>query len=295
MKTSMPASRLRALTIALALMTAVFFAHAARAAEIEIIPDVVYGHKDGLAMTFDVIKPKINANGAAILFMVSGGWVSTWVPPAQIAARFQEALDKGFTVIAVRHGSSPKYFIPEIVEDVRRAVRFVRYNAKQWGIDPERLGVHGGSAGGHLSLMLATASDRGEANAAEPFMRESDRVASVVAYFPPVDLRTFARGAVPVTPGQVFPALNFDREKAPDYSPLLHVSPDDPPTLLIHGDADTLVNIDHSQRMFKALQNAGIKSAFITLPGAGHGFRGDDATKAGAALLKWFEDTLSKK
>ena len=109
MKTSTSALKLRTLASALALVTAVFLSATAHAAEVEIIPDVVYGHKDGLAMTFDVIKPKINANGAAILFMVSGGWVSTWVPPAQIATRYQELLDKGFTVIAVRHGSSPKY------------------------------------------------------------------------------------------------------------------------------------------------------------------------------------------
>ena len=285
-------SKIPTFLLALALAASVFFAEPAAAAEVEIFPDVVYGHKDGLAMTIDVIKPRIGANGAAILYMVSGGWVSTWTPPAQTATRFQALLDKGFTVIAVRHGSSPKYFIPEIVADVRRAVRFVRYNAAQWGIDPNRLGVHGGSAGGHLSLMLATASDNGDPKAAEPFMRESNRVASVVAYFPPVDLRMMARGAVAVTEGQRFPALNFDREKAPDYSPIVHVTKDDPPTLLIHGDSDTLVNISHSQRMFKALQDAQIKSEFITLPGAGHGFRGDDAAKAGAAMVRWFEETL---
>jgi dipeptidyl aminopeptidase/acylaminoacyl peptidase len=72
------------------------------------------------------------------------------------------------------------------------------------------------------------------------------------------------------------------------------VSRDDPPTLLIHGDADELVNISHSQRMFKALQEAGVKSEFITLPGAAHGFRGDDATKARAALVNWFEQTLKR-
>ena len=265
------------------------------AAEVEIVPDVVYGHKDGMALTFDVLKPKAGANGAAILYMVSGGWVSSWTPPQQAAARFQPLLDKGFTVIAVRHGSSPKYFIPEIVADVRRAVRFVRYNAKQWGIDPNRLGVHGGSAGGHLSLVLGMASDTGDQSATEPFMKETDRVASVVAYFPPVDLTTMARGAVPVAEGQRFPALNFDRAKAPDYSPLLHVTTDDPPTLLIHGDADTLVNISHSQRMYKKMQETGVKSEFITLPGAGHGFRGDDAAKASAAMVRWFEETLLKK
>jgi acetyl esterase/lipase len=281
--------------LALALIVCVFLVSTATAAEIEITPDVVYGHKDGLALTFDVLKPKANANGAAVLFMVSGGWVSTWVPPAQMAMRFQPLLDKGFTIITVRHGSSPKYFIPEIVGDVRRAIRFIRYNATQWGIDPNRLGVTGGSAGGHLALMLATASDEGDPKATEPFMQVSDRVASVVAYFPPVDLRAWARGDVPVTEGQPFPALNFERAKAPDYSPLLHVTSDDPPTLLVHGDADPLVNIDHSQRMFKALQEAKVKSEFITIPGAGHGFRGEDSSKADAAMVKWFEQTLGKK
>src|SRR5215831_3251335 len=101
-------------------------------AQVETIPDVVYGHKDGLAMTFDVIKPKANANGAAIIFMVSGGWVSNYRPPQQAATQFKDLLDKGFTLIAVRHGSSPKYLIPDIVSDVRRAVRFIRHNAKQW-------------------------------------------------------------------------------------------------------------------------------------------------------------------
>lgn len=295
MKALIGTSRLRAITLAITLAAGAFLSDTATAAEVEIFGDVVYGHKDGLAMTIDVIKPKTGANGAAILYMVSGGWVSSWTPPDQTATRFQGLLAEGFTVIAVRHGSSPKYFIPEIVADVRRAVRFVRYNAKQWGVDPDRLGVHGGSAGGHLSLMLAVASDNGIPNAAEPFMRVSDHVSSVVAYFPPVDLRAMARGAVPVTEGQRFPALNFEREKAPDFSPLLHVTSDDPPTLLIHGDADTLVNISHSERMFKALRNSGVKSEFITLPGAGHGFRGDDSAKAGAAMAAWFKETLAKK
>ncbi len=275
-----------------ALLSVGGFATQAAAAEVEIMPDLIYGHKDGLAMTLDVLKPKTGANGAAILYMVSGGWVSRWAPPKESADRFQFLLGKGFTVVIVRHGSSPRYHVPDAVSDVRRAVRFVRYNAKQWGVDPNRLGVHGGSAGGHLSLVLGMASDAGDASAEEPFMRESDRVASVVAYYPPVDLRTMARGAVPATEGQRFPALNFEKEKAADISPILFVTPDDPPTLLIHGDADTTVNISHSQRMFQALQENKIKANFITLPGAGHGFRDADAQKAQAALVAWFEQTL---
>ena len=266
--------------------------------KVDIVPDVVYGHKDGLALTFDVLKPKTKANGAAVIFMVSGGWVSSYSPPQQAAVRFKDLLERGFTVIPVRHGSSPKYFIPEIVSDVRRAVRFIRYNAKQWGVDPNRLGVFGGSAGGHLSLVLGTASDTGDPAAKEDFLKESDRVASVVAYFPPVDLRSITRGVnpPPQNPGRPdrFPALNFDKAKAPDYSPILFVTPDDPPTLLIHGDKDDLVPISNSQRIYEAFQQNKVKAEFITIEGASHGFRGDDAKKASAAMVSWFEQTLLK-
>ena len=280
------------MVVTLALAGSALSSSRAVAAGVQILPDLVYGHKDGMAMTLDVIKPPARANGAAILYMVSGGWVSRWVPPAQTAERYQFLLDKGYTIVAIRHGSSPRYFVPDAVSDVRRAVRYVRHNAKQWGVDPNRLGVHGGSAGGHLSLMLGLASDSGDPADEEPFMHESDRVASVVAYYPPVDLTTWARGVMMPVEGQRFPALNFEKEKAAAISPILFVTPDDPPTLLIHGDADTTVPITHSQRMIKALKEAGIKSDFVTLPGAGHGFRDDDLKKAQALLLDWFDKTL---
>jgi len=266
------------------------------AAKVEIIPDVVYGHKDGMALTFDVLRPKTGANGAAVLFMVSGGWVSRYSPPEQMAERFKNLLDKGFTVIPVRHGSSPKYVIPEIVADVRRAVRFIRHHAARWSVDPNRLGVYGGSAGGHLSLVLGTSSDNGDPGATEDFMKGSDRVASVVAFFPPVDLRPLARGPNPPPreggQPQQFPALNFDKEKAADYSPIVHVSPDDPPTLLIHGDKDPLVPVSNSHIIHEAFQQNKVRSKVIIIEGAVHGFRGEDAKRANDAMVSWFEQTL---
>jgi acetyl esterase/lipase len=95
---------------------------------VEIVPDVVYGHKDGMALTFDVLRPA-EPNGAAVLYMVSGGWVSRWTPPEGMAQRFSDLLDEGFTVLAVRHGSSPRYKVPEAEADVRRALRYVHLNA----------------------------------------------------------------------------------------------------------------------------------------------------------------------
>jgi acetyl esterase/lipase len=281
----------------LLILTASHAAQVKPATNVDVIPDVVYGHKDGMALTFDIFKPKTRTNGAAIIFMVSGGWVSNYVPPDQAQPRYQELLDAGFTVVTLRHGGSPKYLIPEIVADVRRGVRFIRYNAKRWGIDPNRLGVYGASAGGHLSLMIGLASDNGDPAAREDFMKESDRVAAVVAYFPPVDLRSLARGLNPPPSGTVldrFPALNFEKERAADFSPIVHVTSDDPPTLLIHGDKDELVNISNSQTIFDAFKKNNVKTDFITVPGAGHGFRGEDAKRAMAATVSWFEQTLVK-
>ncbi|MEN6495772.1 MAG: alpha/beta hydrolase [Thermoguttaceae bacterium] len=259
------------------------------AGDVEIVPDVVYGHKDGLALTFDVFKPK-QANGAGVLFLVSGGWYSRWSPPESTVHGFQPMLQKGFTVFAVRHGSSPKYLIPEIVEDVRRSVRFIRLNAAKFGVDPERLGVTGGSAGGHLSLIVGTTADNGDPKASDPVLRTSDRVAAVVAYYPPTDVRPW------VTPESSYyknyPALQFDATKAGDYSPLLQVTKDDAPTLLVHGDQDKLVPLDHSEKILAEFQKQQVPSKLLVIPGAAHGFRGDDGQRANEAKVAWFEQQL---
>lgn len=255
-------------------------------ADVNIQSDVVYGHKDGMALVYDVIKP-VNANGAAVVYMVSGGWFSRWAPPENRAEQFADLLDAGFTLIPVHHGSAPRYFVPEAYADVSRAIRHIRLHATEYGIDANRLGVTGGSAGGHLSLMLGLASDGGDPAAREEIMQVSNQVAAVVAYYPPVDLRRMTG------PSERFPALDFPNEQAAAISPVLHVDPQDPPTLLIHGDADELVNISHSQRMFEELQNHRVTSDFVTLPGAGHGFRGEDATRAAALRLAWFEKHLN--
>lgn len=262
-------------------------------AEDNIVPDVVYGHKHGMALTFDVFKPAENANGAGVLFMVSGGWRSRWGPPERAVLRFRPLVEAGFTVFSVRHGSSPKYLIPEIVADVRRSVRYIRFHADQFAVDPNRLGVYGGSAGGHLALMLATASDKGDADARDAVDRTSNRVAAVVAYFPPTDLRRL----VPEPPNRNdrFPALNFNRSKAADFSPIVHVTPDDPPALLIHGDQDRLVPIAHSENILAEFKDKKVISELIAIEGAGHGFRGSARTRASEALVAWFEKYLTAK
>lgn len=258
--------------------------------QITITPDVVYGHKDGLALTMDLFIPS-DSNGCGILFMVSGGWYSRHIAPERAQPRFRPLLDAGFTVFAVRHGSSPRYVIPEIIMDVRRAVRYVRYNAKKFNVAPDRLGVYGGSAGGHLSLILGTTADKGNLASPDPILKTTDRVAAVVAYYPPTDLRPWVTD-INSPYYKNYPALRFDSKKATACSPLLQVTPDDAPTLLIHGDQDKLVPIDHSNKIMEEFGTHKVQAKLLVIKDAAHGFRGEDAKTADSATVKWFQDHL---
>ena len=268
---------------------------AAQDNSLEIIPDIVYGHKDGMALTFDVIRPA-EANGAAVLFLQSGGWYSPWNEPKNLVAPSRPLLDKGFTVLIVRHGSAPKYTVPEAIADVRRCVRFVRAKAADLKVDAARLGVLGGSAGGHLSLMLATTGDDGDPRHADPILRQSSRVAAVVALYPPTDLRGWVKNPpeeIAKVPA-LKPPLSFDEKLEPDCSPLLHVSKDDAAILMIHGDKDLLVPISHSQTMQAALEKAEVKSKFVTIEGAAHGFNAaQNREQVLPAMVGWFEEHLN--
>jgi acetyl esterase/lipase len=244
----------------------------------------------------DVFHPEKDANGIGILFMVSGGWFSWWLPPEVEVPRYQPLLDRGFTVFAVRHGSSPKYGIAEAVSDVRHAVRFIRLKSKELGVDPDRLGVFGMSAGGHLSLMLGTASDKGDANAKDEVDRVSDRVAAVVAFVAPSDLRIMVWEAEGhLKDYEKFPALNMKVDDAANYSPLTQVSEDDAATLLIAGDQDMLVPISHSENILKAFQEKKVPAELFVVEGAGHGFGPEDTKRAMAATGDWFETHLVKQ
>lgn len=260
--------------------------------KVKIIPDVVYGHKFGMALTFDVFQPPKEPNGAGILFMVSGGWYSRWTDPNNMLDMFKPLLNEGFTVFSVRHGSSPKFLIPEVVKDVRRSVRFIRLHAKDYGVNPNQLGVWGGSAGGHLSLVLGTTSDEGSPKEKDVVLRSSDRVAAVVAYYPPTDLREFVDEKSPYY--HRFPALQFNTDLADDFSPVLHVTQDDPPTLLIHGDQDKLVPISHSKKIMKQFKEQKVKAELLIIKDAAHGFQGEDKNRASQAVVKWFKLHLLK-
>src|SRR5688572_4739425 len=245
--------------------------------------NVVYGYKDdGLALILDVYR-SVRPNGAGVIAIVSGQWQSS-VELAQVFARVSPPLnEKGFTVFVVRHGSRPRYPLSSVVADMRRSVRFIHEHAKEYGVDPNRIGVFGNSSGGHLALLLGTTGDSGNPSASDPVLRQSSRVAAVVANYPGTDL---ARLAIHL------PFLNITAAEAAEFSPIRFVSPRSAPSLITHGDADAEVPIDQGETMYTALMKAGVPTSFIPIRGAGHGFEGADAEGAFAALVQWFEQHL---
>jgi acetyl esterase/lipase len=274
--------------------------------------DVIYGRKFGTALTMDVFTPKEHANGLGVIFVVSGGWFSSHegISPAFNAPM----VARGYTVFAVVHGSQPKFTIPEIVRDMNRAVRFIRHHAADYKIDPGRLGIYGGSAGGHLSLMQGTAGDEGDPDAKDPVDRASSRVQAVACFFPPTDFLNYGKPGEDALGRGVLSGFQapFDfheldearkkfvpvtdeakiREIGRKISPINHVSPDDPPTLILHGDADTLVPIQQAESFVDKMREAKVEAKLVVKPGAGHGWSGMD--KDIETFADWFDAHLKK-
>lgn len=248
-------------------------------ADYNLTPDVVYGHKAGMALTYDVFQPAGSANGAGIIHVVSGGWNSRYNPPDSVVRNYKPFLDEGFTVFSVRHGSSPQFKLPETVDDIILGTREVRRNAARFGVDSLRLGIFGGSSGGQLALMAGLSG-------------ENHPVAAVVAFFAPADLR-----GIPDFIKAMIPALDFDTTLAASVSPVTFASPGDPPTLLIHGDKDFVVQPWQSEKMYQALQDNNVVSRLIIYKGMGHGnlygAKGKYYEEATREMLDWFRKYLA--
>jgi acetyl esterase/lipase len=216
--------------------------------------DVIYGHKSGMALTMDVFQPQ-PSNGLGIVFILSSGWMSykDMFPPSF----YEPLLKRGYTVFAVEHGSQPKFHIPEMMQDMHRAVRFIRFNATRFGIDPYRIGVSGMSAGGHLSLVLATQGSPGDADASDPVDRQSSAVQAVACFFPPTDFLNYGTSrskalspSIPYLLRPAFGVIPSDPEEARNYgksiSPIYSLTSNLPPTLIIQGNEDDVVPIQQA-------------------------------------------------
>jgi acetyl esterase/lipase len=269
--------------------------------------DVIYGRRDGLALTLDVLTPKGKTNGAAVIIFISAEFRSG----RELLAMFHPAtttpfLDRGYVVFAVMHGSQPKYTVPEILDDAHRAVRFVKHNAKKYGIDPDKIGVAGGSAGGHLSLMMGCAGKPGNPKAADPVEQQSSKAGAVACFFPPTDFPAL-EGSSPKdiaapfdfreldsTSGKFVPVTAERRlQIGRDVSPLTYAAKGSAPTLIIHGDQDRLVPLAQSEAMIAKLTQSGVECELVVRKGKAH--FGAWVVKDIPVLADWFDRHLLAK
>ena len=247
----------------------------------EVEKGIVYGERRGDPLQFDVIRPA-KPNGMGIVYFTSGGWRSGG-PGDFNPIVLAPLLRRGYTIFPVYHVSQPKATIREIVADSHRAIRFIRAHAADYSIDPDRLGLTGGSAGGHLALMIATLGGPGDPTATDAIDRGSSAVQAVAIFYPVTDFLDLGDSTENLHDGSPPKSFRAALEQDPvnmatwpetgrELSPLYFVSSDAPPTLIYHGDADTLVPLDQSQRYQARAREVGANVELVVHPGGGPGW-----------------------
>lgn len=258
--------------------------------------EIIYGRKDGLAMTMLVLQP-LKSNQRGVVSLMSGNWVSGFRNVDRSINYAQVYLKRGYTVFLVAHGSQPRYNIEDAAGDVKRAVQFIRYNAKQYGISPDHIGITGSSSGGHLSLLIGLANMPGNPKAKDSVEQVSAKVQAVACFFPPTDFSNW--GGMKINPVNqrgllqlmgVLGAFQFTRydsvrrvyaeitdstrmmQIAKILSPAQFVSKDDPPVFVWHGDADRVVPLQQSQVLKEKMDAAGVPMVLKIKPKADHGW-----------------------
>ena len=266
------------------------------AAEPRVESNVAYGMYSGLALLMDVHHPGA-PNGYGVLFVSGSGWNTPLEYGAQglkdgQLSYVKRLADAGYTVFTINHRAAPRFQFPAQLDDVQRAVRFIRHNAKQYGIDPNRIGGVGGSSGAHLISLVGMLGTPGISDDADPINREPATLQCLVLRAAPTDMKgashlTEGLGLAAVVSflGLALPIDDRSNEKLfAASSPISLVSRSAPPVLLIHGDVDRTVPYQQSVAMESALQAVNVPVSLLRIPGGDHG---PDFGAAGKPHPEW--------
>jgi acetyl esterase/lipase len=254
---------------------------------------IEFANPDNQHLQVNLARPKDGAGPFPAVVCIHGGG---------FRAGKRESYDKlcltlaqhGYVAITVTYRLAPAYPFPAAVYDCKAAVRWLRANAQKYGVDPKRVGVTGGSAGGHLAQFLGVTIGvkefEGEGN-----LDQSSAVSCVVNYYGPSDLtKSYDKS---VDAAEVLPLffggdLSTKRREHIVGSPLYWVTPNAAPTLCVHGTEDKYVAYEQATWIVDRLKACAVEARLLTLEGAGHGFKGADSQKADAALLEFFDKHL---
>lgn len=278
----------------------------APAADLTIRNDITYATVNGVKLQLDYAAPKAGGPHPCVVLLHGGAWKMgsrkdlSRRPPADFdfgndGKSLTEILAaRGFAAVSVSYRLAPKDPFPAQIQDVKTAVRYLRANAKDLNIDPDRIGAFGFSAGGHLASLLGTSAGVKEFEG-DLYPEQSSKVQCVVNFFGPADLCLYCE-----TPGietAFFKAfLGGTSKTKPEVfakaSPVSHVSKDSPPFLHVHGTADLIVPVIHTEAFHEKLLKAGAKSEYVPMKGHGHGWFGRDAEKSAEFALKFLGEHL---
>jgi acetyl esterase/lipase len=245
--------------------------------------DVVYRTVDGKTLKMDIAGPKAGEGPfPAVLCIHGGGW------RAGDKGEYTQALyglsQQGYVAATVQYRLAPQSAFPAQIHDVKAAVCYLRSHAKELRIDPDRIGVMGGSAGGHLALLLATTDG---ADGLEPpdnvKAPVSSKVRAVVSLAGPTDLtKPYPKASEYMVTGLIGKSRNEAPELYDKASPLKYVSKGDSPIFAVHGTKDELVPYDLLPEFEGACKKAGVPMELLTIPDGGHGSGGKPEAWAGA-------------
>ena len=267
---------------------------AAPADEIVFEAGIEFAKPGGESFQLNLARPKSPAGKTAAILCIHGGGFRAGKREGW-DARCKLLAEHGYAAATVTYRLAPKFPFPAAVEDVKAAVRWLRANAEKYGIDPERIGVVGDSAGGHLAQFLGVTGGVAQFEGDGGNASSSSRVSCVVNYYGPSDFtKSYGKS---VDAAEVLPLwLGGDDTKEHKRhilaSPLYWVTPTAAPTLLLQGTEDKYVHHEQAVWMRDKLKAAEVEVEFLSLEGAGHGFKGADAEKAWKAALGFFEKHL---
>lgn len=246
--------------------------------------NVVYGETDGIGLLLDVYAPLESGTakkGLGIICVTSGAWKSDrgMMEAHEKFGFFDVLASHGYVVFAVRPGSISLFTADQMLTNVKTGIRWVKTHAAEYSIDPDRIGMVGASAGGHLALLAAACAEPEDCHAENPLMRCSSQVRAVSVFCPPTDFLDWngARYGLDLMQGQLVFRDGFANRSAEAIelaakaiSPLHQIRAGLPPFLLIHGDADSLVPIQQSVKFVKAVQEHGGSAELIVKEGGDH-------------------------
>ncbi len=262
--------------------------------DVRFTPNIEFSNPDGQHLQLDLAEPKTGSGPFPAILCIHGGGFRAGTRQGYDSLCIRLA-QRGCVAATVTYRLAPKYQFPAAIYDVKAAARWLRANAQRYHIDPARIGVTGGSAGGHLAQFLGVTGDVKQFEGDGGHPEQSSRVACVVNYFGPSDFtKSYGKSvdAAEVLPLWLGGNVQQAHQKHILASPLYWVTPDAAPTLCIHGTDDKYVAHEQAVWLIDKLKAADVEAVLLMLPGSGHGFRGKDAEKADQAMFDFFDKHL---